>query len=244
MRYADPTLLPAIPAIVLVTEEGRPQPLQLDWGVPPDCRPGSEVNNGRCEPTVFCPSGFQRNDKTGWCDPTRSTEYRCGAPEDGEKPLCGPDRFYDKSKGKCVPCPCSWSQGWVVHLSGGGCTFRKAGQPCCPGQALDAPCVSDRVWNDKGECVSANLPHCEQLYGPLAKYDATTGQCTCPDGFRRDEESKTCVAILGPVENYYEDDSLDISWGSFFAGLGAGALALLAGQRGVAWYRERQGSEP
>lgn len=171
---------------------------QKDWGTPPNCRPGSEAKNGVCEPTFTCPSGFSRNGRTGWCDPVSTTEYNCNESDMNNKPFCGPDAYYSRAQGRCIPCPCQLSKGWSVNPRGEGCVFRYAGKPCCPGQGPMAPCpISDRVWNEKGECVGAPLPHCEHLYGAHARYNADTGRCECEPGYIRDEVARACVEDKG-----------------------------------------------
>lgn len=207
-----------------------------DWGVPPDCRPGSEAKDGKCEPALLCPSGFQRNSKTGWCDPVHVPEYNCNPDDADDKPICGPDRYWDRAVARCVPCPCAWSKGWVVK-AGGGCTFFYAGKPCCPGQPLTAPCLSDRVWNEAGECVGADLPHCAKLYGPLAKYNADTGRCDCPDGYTRSEAQRACVKNDGEAPPPDGSGSSGPSGGAVVLGLGL-AAALAAG---VAWAAKTYG---
>jgi hypothetical protein len=164
------------------------------WGTPPNCRPGSESEEGSCKPTFFCPSGFSRNSRTGWCDPDFAEEHKCN--EDVKKPFCGSDHYYKKSLGRCVPCPCELSKGFVVGPSG-GCVFRDVGKPCCPNKPWGDPCYSvDHVWDKQGGCTPREMPHCK-LYGPLAKYDTVSGKCVCPEGYVRDEVKRACVPVDG-----------------------------------------------
>lgn len=158
-------------------------------------------------------------------------EYNCNPFEAKDKPFCGPDNYYDKAKGQCVPCPCAWSKGWVV-APGGGCEFFYSGKPCCPGQPLDTPCLSDRVWNDKGECVSAALPHCPQLFGPLSKYDAATGLCVCPEGYERSEAQHACLKKGGSTPS-------GPSSPSGTAGTVAAVLLALGAAAGTWWLGQR-----
>lgn len=199
------------------------------WGTPPGCRPGSEPEGGVCDPTMFCPSGFSRNSRTGWCDPENIEEYKCNF--DVSKPFCGPDHYYDRPKGRCVPCACEVSKGMTPNYTGPGCIYRYSGKPCCPGKDPAAPCVSDRVWNDQGECVGRDLPHCK-IYGPLAKWDADQGKCVCPEGYERDEISMSCRQLTPPSPNpppevQAEDNGSDFPFGTLAVGILLGACGFL-----------------
>lgn len=209
----------SVMATMVETPELHPSWKGSKWGDPPDCRPGSELVDGACKPTFFCPSGFHRNSRTGWCDPDSVEDYKCNL--DVEKPFCGPDHYYVRSEGRCVPCPCPASQGFTVNMSGPGCYFRLAGKPCCPGKPLDAPCVSDRVWNEKGECIGKEMPHCK-VYGPLAKYNADTGHCDCPSGYVREENPPGCKP-QGSVDPPPRSDNEEPS-----SGAGRWVLGLIA----------------
>lgn len=239
MRLPRPTMILeeplARPSLVLMEGDAALLPPwvdQTDWGTPPDCRPGSEAKDGICDPSLVCPRNFQRNSKTGWCDPTNRAEYGCEPDEQGSKPFCGPDKHYDRTTGRCIDCPCALSKGFRVDGKG-GCEFRLAGKPCCPGKPIDDPCVSDMVWNAKGECISRALPHCPAIYGPLSTYDAKTGLCVCPDGYERDDPNHTCKKTGSggdqpPPEVIYEDTSSSISpVMSFFFGFATGVLGML-----------------
>lgn len=209
------------PMLALVSTHEEPAFVLVEWGTPPDCRPGSTARGRECVPDVFCPTGFARNKRTGWCDPTNRAEYFCNPDE--EKPFCGPDRYYDRSKGECVPCPCQLSKGFVVGPRG-DCVFRRAGQPCCPGQDPTMPCVSDRVWDEKGECIGREIPLCKTLFGPLAFYDPDLKECACPSGYVRDDGLKSCRRETEVPEVQFEDEPepLIASPGALFAGVLAG----------------------
>lgn len=160
---------------------------QTDWGTPPACRPGSTANKGACEPDWICPSNFKRNSTTGWCDPVDSYVAT----------YCGKDAHYDTQLGKCVENACKLPFVWSIAKQ--RCVHQLSGQPCCPGQDPSVPCLDiDFVWDDSGACVSRDLPHCKDIYGPLAFYDGTLGKCACPEGYERRESPAGCYPLEPP----------------------------------------------
>lgn len=200
---------------------GYPEPPKEAWGSPPFCRAGSEPDeeNGGCKPTFFCPDGFQRSHTTGLCDPENAEEY------------CGKGAVYDKTKGECrqTDCPPYFERRNEQEP----CRYVFSGTPCCLGQAWDDPkgwkaCpVTDRQWNDKGECASRDLPHCPNLYGPLSRYDADKGACVCPQGYVRSENPRGCVLQGAPKPAGKPEEAPErptsSRWGWGLAGAALGA---------------------